>query len=120
MPGPGPRTGMAFAARVRSNPGFRAFAAVIGLRITNGHALDALYMLRAIGCTDEIAYKIADEWPTKKNSYLEAAGLTLAEEAACRFACFIDDLEKYDWPSLLRRALVDAELARRTRRHDGA
>lgn len=114
----GPETGLAFAQRVRSNPGFRAFASVLGLRIGCGKSLDALYMLRSIGCEDSIAHAIIDKWPTRRNRFLEMAGLSLQEEAACRFACFVgDELERRDWPSLLRQALegIDRKAARRGR-----
>jgi hypothetical protein len=52
-------------AQVRGNPGFAAFAALIGERIGNGRSIDALRMLQAIGATGAIAHAILEGWPRR-------------------------------------------------------
>ena len=100
-------------AAVHTGPGFVAFARILGLRIANGQALDALRMLKEIGANENVAYQIVDGWPLSTADQRLSGVLPLAEEAACRLACFIDDLSIYDWPALLKRAIRQAEMARK-------
>jgi hypothetical protein len=89
-------------ANVRARPAFRAFSSLIGSRIENGRALEALRMLVAVGASPEVAHDIVDGWPEDGTRRLP--GLVLGEEAACWLACFAGDLAASNWPNVLVHA----------------
>lgn len=108
--------------RVVANVPFRVFAGVVGKRIRDGQSIDALRMLEGIGATGAIAHEIVEGWPHEGNVTPQArrlvnAGVPIGVVAACRLACFVDDLRNYDWPKML---LLGAVKAARGRSSDSA
>jgi hypothetical protein len=94
---------------VRDQPGFVAFARVVGLRINNGQSLEALHMLEAVGCTPKLAHEIVEGWNVNKAWHLSAVeckklGISRVELSAIRFSKFIDEIELYNWGPLLKKA----------------
>lgn len=96
---------------VRSNPGFLAFARILGLRIADGRTLDAFRMLCDVGAPPEIAHKIVEGWTTPDTAKLHAI-VPASVEAAVRLSFFIPAYETAPWPELLARAVRVAEAAR--------
>lgn len=89
-------------AEVERAPGFLDFSRELGARIAGAHMADALTMLQFVGAPAALAWRIVDGWeqPQRIPGMLDQ-GL----EAALRFACFVDSLDRYDWPALLEEAL---------------
>lgn len=90
---------------VQSSPGFLVFARVLGMRIQKGKSHDAFLMLRELSASAAVAHEIIEGWTLDEEGQTYPGVFTPEEEAACRFAFFVDDLRSYDWPAILRRAL---------------
>lgn len=103
-------------AVVLTRPSFLAFCRIVGLRIQNGQSADAYAMLESLGCASWLVHQIIERWPTDKaHQRLDTVGLTPDEEAACRFAHFVDDVDAYNWADLLVVAVSAAEEKRSSR-----
>lgn len=94
---------------VRASPSFCAFSAIVGLRVRDGNSTGAYRMLVAVGAPPARAHAVIEGWPLEACGHLEAAGVTLAEEAACRLACFVGRLDRHDWSERLGVAVRAAE-----------
>ena len=93
-------------AKISAQPGFVAFARIMGLRIVNGQSRSAFRMLSKIGAPAELAHRIIENWPVETaDARLDSFGVELSEEATIRLAFFIDDLSRYDWAGVLSSAL---------------
>lgn len=95
---------------VLTRPSFVAFARIVGLRATRGRVEDAMRILTSLGASTRIAFEIVDGWAThskqlQKSPEIDSLFMTIAQIEACRLACYIDDLDLYDWPGVLRSAL---------------
>lgn len=95
-------------ARVRLRPAFRLLSDVVGERARKGRSVEALRMLVSIGASPGVAHQIVEGWPATAAGS-RVPGLTVDEEAACRLASFVADLDAHDWPELLTRAITAAE-----------
>ena len=93
--------------KVGQNPGFVAFAAILHNRVREGRSSEAFSMLRAIGCPPKIAHDLLEGWPTTEDEKRTppVAGLSVMEEAAVRFAFFVEDLNAHNWSELIRQAV---------------
>lgn len=98
--------------RIRSSPGFLAFSRILGERIEGGRTVEALRMLTDLGADPALAHQIIEGWVREDTRRLGHLGVSKHLEAAIRFAHFIDNVARYNWPELLSRSARAATLVK--------
>ena len=92
---------------VLGNPGFVAFATIMHGKVCEGASAEVFAMLSSLGAPGITVHEILEGWPRTESEQRAPteAGFTPLQEAACRLAHFIDDLDLYDWPSVMLAAV---------------